>query len=303
MATLRERLAEHGFESNDDYDFPVRCLLDSPSKTLRTLNIVGEGERRKTAFATALAQALDIPHILYHDFSDQHPPTPDVILPPSRDEMGREEPPIEPLDLVVSEACAQSEGEGTVLILDQLHLADFREHIRIYRLVSNCRWEVRDGQYFANPRHLILFLISEDPLYHALHKESFRVWINRRSRQQVNYEPGDFGFDDSARSLFDALNALFLSLDTTPTPSEFSHLLTDLRLHARTIDDLRLALFGRTEGLERDTLNAPQHEESLTAVIKAAHTLFITENIELSSAEEDGLPSPADEFGRGFSPQ
>jgi hypothetical protein len=27
MKNLRESMAEHGFESNDDYDFQVRCLL------------------------------------------------------------------------------------------------------------------------------------------------------------------------------------------------------------------------------------------------------------------------------------
>jgi hypothetical protein len=104
-------MAEHGFESNDDYEFQVRCLLESPARGLRTLNIEGDSERRKTAFANALARALDFPRCLYHDFTELHPPQPDLILPPSRDELGRAEPPIEPLDQTVSEACAQSEGE------------------------------------------------------------------------------------------------------------------------------------------------------------------------------------------------
>jgi hypothetical protein len=34
-------MAEHGFESNDDYEFQVRCLLESPTRGLRTLNIEG----------------------------------------------------------------------------------------------------------------------------------------------------------------------------------------------------------------------------------------------------------------------
>ncbi|MFZ0790821.1 MAG: hypothetical protein WAM94_14520, partial [Chromatiaceae bacterium] len=73
MSSLREKLAQHGFESNDDYEFQVRCLLESPIRTLRALNITGDGERRKTAFATALARALEFPHCLYHDFTEKHP--------------------------------------------------------------------------------------------------------------------------------------------------------------------------------------------------------------------------------------
>ncbi|HYN76184.1 MAG TPA: hypothetical protein VES73_00125, partial [Lamprocystis sp. (in: g-proteobacteria)] len=171
MPSLREKMAQHGFESNDDYEFQVRCLLEGPTRTLRTLNIDGDGERRKSAFATALARALEFPHCLYLDFTENHPVQPDVILPPTQDELGREEPPIEPLDQTVSEACAQSEGEPTVLILDQLQAADFREHIRIHRLIADCFWDVRGGRYYANPRHLLLFLISESPLYHSLQKE------------------------------------------------------------------------------------------------------------------------------------
>ena len=164
MPSLREKMAEYGFESNDDYEFQVRCLLESPNRGLRALNIEGDSERRKTAFANALARALDYPHCLYHDFTEQHPPPPDLILPPSRDELGRAEPPIQPLDQTPSEACAQSEGEPTILILDQLQAADFREHIRVHRLIADCAWEVRGGHYYANPRHLLIFLISVVPL-------------------------------------------------------------------------------------------------------------------------------------------
>ena len=194
MPSLREKMAAHGFESNDDYEFQVRCLLEGPTGKLRALNIEGDSERRKTAFATALAGALEFPHVLYLDFTQAHPPLPDVILPRSQDELGREEPPIEPLDQTVSEACAQSEGEPCILILDQLQAADFREHIRIHRLIADCFWDVRGGRYFANPRHLLVFLISELPLYHSLQKESFRIWVGRVSECQIEHDPADFGF-------------------------------------------------------------------------------------------------------------
>ena len=106
-------MARHGFESNDDYDYQVRCLLASDLRTIRCLDIEGDSGRRKTAFASALGHALEYPRILYHDFTQQNPPLPDVILPPTKDEQGREEPPIDPFDQIVSEACAFSEAEAS----------------------------------------------------------------------------------------------------------------------------------------------------------------------------------------------
>lgn len=273
MLNLREKMAEQGFESNEDYDFPLRCLLDSLTRGVRTLHIDGEGERRKTAFAYAFAHALDFQQVLYHDFTDKHPPLPEVILPPSCDELGREEPPIAPLDHIVSEACAQSEGNSTILILDQLHAADFREHIRIRNLIRHGEWIVRDGRYFANPRHLLLFLISEKPLYHALQKESFRIWINRLSERQRDYRPGDFGLEEDAQPLFDALAKLFRTLGHAPTPSEFGNLLHDLTLRVQTIEHLRLSLYGRIEGIERPKLALSTLTKPLQRAIAATQTL------------------------------
>jgi hypothetical protein len=281
MPSLREKMAEHGFESNDDYEFQVRCLLESPTRGLRALNIEGDSERRKTAFASALAQALDFPHCLYHDFTERHPPLPDLILPASKDELGREEPPIEPFDQLVSEACAQSEGDPTILILDQLQAADFREHIRIHRLIADCGWEVRGGRYYANPRHLLIFLISEAPLYHALQRESFRIWIGRHSERQIDYQPGDFGLGEEAESLFRALGTLFRALGTAPTRSELTHILHDLQLHVRTPEHLRLSLYGRSEALGRDALADPALAEPLAAVVTASQALLVGEHIEL----------------------
>ncbi len=281
MPSLREKMAQNGFESNDDYEFQVRCLLESPVQALRALNIEGDGGRRKTAFANALARALGFPHVLYHDFTESHPPLPDVVLPPSQDELGREEPPIEPLDLTVSEACAQSEGEPTILILDQLQAADFREHIRIHRLIAECFWEVRGGRYHASPRHLLLFLISETPLYHSLQKESFRVWVGRVSQRQAEYDPAEFGMGDEARPLFDALTGLFRVIGTGPTRSELAHILNDLQLHVRTAEHLRLSLYGRTETINRELLENPALADALGAVIGALHPLLASEHIEL----------------------
>lgn len=268
MTTLRESMAEHGFESNDDYDFQVRCLLKGMPKRIRALNIQGDGERRKTAFATALAHALDTPHILYHDFSDNEPPTPEVILPPGVDEYGRQASPIEPLDDVVSQACALSEADSTVLILDQLQAADFREHIRVHRLIRDRHWLVRDAPYYANARNLLLFLISEAPLYHSLQRESFRVWVGRHSERRVALSPAELGLDPDAVPLLDALNDLFQAIDAAPTRSEVSRLLGDLTSRVQTEDHLRDALFGRCDGIERERLKAPDLVPVLGRVIE-----------------------------------
>ncbi len=287
-------MAEHGFESNDDYELQLRCLLESPTRGIRTLNIEGDGERRKTSFANALAHSLGFPNVLYHDFTAVHPPLPEVILPPSQDELGREAPPIDPLDQIASEACALSEGDPTVLILDQLHAADFREHIRIHRLATDCYWSVRDGRYFANPRHLLLFLISEEPLYHSLRKQSFRVWIGRRSERQRLYRPDEFGLGTEAQTLFETLATLFRDLGAAPTPSEFACILNDLQLHVRTPEHLRLSLYGRTEGIDRQGLADPTHEAQLLRVVEAAQALLVTEHIELSGHPPRAGPPGAD---------
>ncbi|WP_295879191.1 hypothetical protein [uncultured Thiohalocapsa sp.] len=281
MASLRETMARNGFESNDDYEFQVRCLLQGPADGIRTLSIEGDGERRKTAFATALAHALERPHVLYHDFADRTRALPEVILPEAQDEYGRKEPPIEPLDDIVSHACALSEAEGVVLILDQLQAADFREHIRIHRLVRDRRWQVRDAGYDANPRHLLLFLISEEPLYHALQRASFRVWVSRVSERRLIFRPAEFGLASDAVPLFAALGELFRALAAAPTRSEMQKLLHDLIHQVQTEADLCHAVFGRCEGIDRQRLFAADTAPALTAVIDALRAYIGTEQIEI----------------------
>ncbi len=283
MSDLRAKLTACGFESNDDYEFLVRCLFATPHTGIRLLNIEGDGERRKTAFAMALARALEYPQILYHDFTDTAPPLPQLILPPTRDELGRMEPPIEPLDQVVSEACAHSEGEPTALIIDQLQAADFREHLRLYRLVKEGIWEVRGAPYVANPRHLFVMLISEASIYHGLRKEGFRVWIGRIPDRQLVYSPGNFGLGTEAEPLFRALHQLFELLEVAPTQSEFARLLSDLKLHVRTLEQLRLSLYGRLEGVERERLIDPRTQDAQYQVLKTAVNWLMVEEIELKS--------------------
>jgi len=284
---IQARMAQYGFESNDDYDYQLRCLTTGDFDGLRALNIEGDCGRRKTAFANALAHVLDCPHILYHDFTQQSPPLPDIILPPSKDESGREEPPIDPFDQVVSEACAFSEGEGTVLILDQIQAADFREHIRIYRFLTEARWQIRDALYFAHRPHLLVFLISEQPLYHSLQKHSFRVWVNRVSPRQVPYRPEDFGMASDALDFMARLAEVFEALGMAPTHSEYAHLVHDIHHQVRTAEALRHSIYGWTEGVSRDLLYSGELQGLLEAVIRSILEYIGLEEVELASQGTD----------------
>ena len=279
-------MADFGFESNDDYDYQIRCLLDNRVDRIRCLYVDGDSGRRNTAFANALAQALEYPHVLYHDFTQQNPEPAEVILPPSRDETGRQAAPILPLDSVLSEACAFSLAEDSILILDQLQAADFRDQIRIYRFLHSSEWHTRDCTYHANPRHLLVVLISEQELYHSLRKSSFRIWVNRVSERVVDYRPEEFGLEADARPMMAALAELFSGLGVTPTRSEYTKLLQDVGRNVRTADQLRHSLFGWTEGADRSLLWSPELEPLVDRAVRAIEDYLGVQVVDLSG------PSP-----------
>src|SRR3569623_1315184 len=155
--TLRKVLALHGRESNDVYDFPLRCLFNAPQEHLRCLNLTGAQGRRKTAFAYALGLALDYPHRLYHDFSAAEPPPPPIVLSGETTEATESrEAPRSAFERAVTEACAYSEGARTILVLDQLQAADFREHIRPYHFVASREWSTGQGTVVAQAKTLLL---------------------------------------------------------------------------------------------------------------------------------------------------
>lgn len=264
--SLRTQLAAYGFESNDDYEFALRCLFDAELPHLRTLNVAGEGGRRKTAFARALAGALEYPNVLYHDFSRIEPPQ--VAQPVQLDDgtLGDAEPGASGFDRAVTEACAFSEGERSVLILDQLQAADFADHMRIYQFVTSREWNGVAGTVLANARNFLLLLISEQPLYHSLAKVSYRVWTDAQ-RAYLDYRPEDFALGPDAQPLFAALATVFGQCGAAPTPTEFERLLADLLLRVRSEDQLRQSLFGWTEAVERARLHAPELTPALRAAI------------------------------------
>ena len=184
------------------------------------------------------------------------------------------------LERAVTEACAYSEGARTILILDQLQAADFADHIRLHRFVTNSEWQQGTGIGTANPRHLIVVLISETPLYHSLARASFRIWTDAQ-RAFLDYRPEDYGLGREAQRLFAALSALFESAALSPTPSEFSRLLEDLLQRVRSEEQLRQALYGRIEQVDRDRLNAAAQTERLGAVIDALGEFLGQDHIEL----------------------
>jgi hypothetical protein len=268
--TLRRRMAEFGFESNEDYEFQVRALFAARIDHLRCLAVCGESGRRKTAFANALAQALEYPHVVYHDFSLPEAPGPQVIVV-SAEEQENPQPadaPLSRFERAVVEACAFSEAARTVLVLDQLQAADFRDQMRLNGFVRTHEWAMSTAAVRANPRHLLLVLISEQPLYHSLARVSYRVWTDARG-SPFTLRPQDVGLGTDASALFEALAALFDALGGAPTPSEFARILDDLLHQVRTEDQLRHSLFGWTEHIDRAALAAPAIAQLLRRVVDA----------------------------------
>lgn len=279
--SLRRKLAEHGFESNDDYEHAIRCLLEQPGDALRVLHVDGLAGRRKTAFAQALGAALDYPKVLYHDFSDPVPapqpaPVADAASP------GPTEPPPGPFERAMTEACAYSEAEPTMLILDQLQEAPFAEHLRLHRFAQSREWSNVLGSVQAHARNFLLVLVSEQPLYHSLARCSFRVWTDAQRAWQ-DYRPADHGLGPEATALFEALAGLFEVLAAAPTPSEFAQLLDDVLQRVRSEDMLRQSVFGRVEQVERPRLYSPEALPRLRGVLDEVERLLGAERVELGT--------------------
>lgn len=267
MSTLQKKMATYGFESNDDYEYHLRCLMNSQFNVIKTVNIEGHKGRRKTAFANALGRALEYPNLFYYDFTQKAEAEGKVIIPPSEDEHGISEAPVSDFDHIMSEACAFSEGEPTILILDQLHSADFKDHIRIYHFIKSCEWSYGDNSLKASMKNLLLLLISDEPLYHSLQKCSFRVWINAVSSAHKEYSPADFKLNDDVLPVMEALAKIFDKLEMAPTHSEYENILNDIHLHIHTEQQLIHSLYGWMEGINRELLYSPEMYPLLSQVI------------------------------------
>ena len=258
--SLKNRLAEFGFESNEDYDFALRTLLESQNDSVRAAELVGTLARRKTAFAHALGLALAYPQRLYHDFTRLQVVEPTLA---ARDEDSesvdtgdrRAAVPLSAFERIVTEACAFSESSRTLLILDQLQACDFSDQLRLFQFIQSGIWSDRGGSVIAHRRNLLVLLISNEPLYHSLQKCSFRIFTDA-SMGIFDFKPTDFGLGAHTQGLIDAFAQLFDALHCQPTRSEFERVLRDCEARVRTAEQLRICLFGRIENLDRTALYA-----------------------------------------------
>ena len=278
--SLRTRLAEFGFESNDDYDHALRCLFGQPLSHLRVLHVDGTAGRRKTAFAQALGRAMDYPHVLYHDFSASEPPPSAHPIVLEDGSLGVPEAAPSAFERVMTEACAYSEASQTLLILDQLQAAHFTDQARLYNFVMKREWSNATGSASANARNLVLGLISEQPLYHSLAKCSYRIWTDAQ-RAFLDYRPADYGLGAEAQGFFAAIANVCVALPASPTPSEFANVISDLLHHARSEEQIRQSLFGRIENLERARLYTPELAPLLRALLVELERLLGADEVSL----------------------
>ncbi len=277
---LRQKLASFGFESNDDYEYALRLLFEAQPIGVRCLNVAGESGRRKTAFAHALASALEYPHVIYHDFSRTDVPVHTLMVDAESGATQTLEAAVSAFDRAITEACAYSEGARVALILDQIQASDFRDQIRLYQFAQTREWDSVIGQVRANPASLLLVLISETPLYHSLQKLSFKIWADSAGAS-VDFDPKDYGLDSSAAPLFQAFSDLFRHLEQAPTASEFAHIIADALQRIRTLDHLRTSLYGWMENLERDRLLAPEVTMAMMQVVDRLGDLLGVEEIDI----------------------
>jgi len=282
MFPLKPLLSQHGFTSEESYDHAVRCFLSNPTNSIHCLNINGDCGRRRTAFANALASALGADQVLYYEFGKDRP-VPQIIRIQEGEEI-IEEPPIDAFDRILTEACAQSEAEDTVLVLDQLHKTQFLNHIRLYEFLKTGLWRYSDVQYQANMQNLKVFLISDEPLYHSLQASSFHLWVDSANQLAKNVSATDLGIDANSCSWLLPLQRLFEHLRLSPTIDEYKRLVFDIEQQIRGEHQLKVSLFGWIEGASWEQLQDKQLKPYLEDVLREIQLgLEVHEEIEISS--------------------
>lgn len=282
MFPLKSSLAEHGFTSTESYDHAVSCFLNNPTSQIRCMNVDGDCGRRRTAFAHALANALEASQVLYYEFGKDKR-VPQIIRIQEGEEVV-EEPPVEALDRILTEACAQSEGEPTVLILDQLHKTQFLNHIRLYEFIQSGLWRYGDVQYQANLMNLKVLLISDEPLYHSLQGSAFRIWINGTNHSSIQISAADLGLEEDSCGWLVALEKLLAQLKLSPTLEEYQRLAFDIEEQVRNEHQLKVSLFGWLENVDWEQLESEEMLPYLSDVLQAIQQgLDVHEEIEITS--------------------
>jgi len=282
MASLKSRLSKNGFTASESYDHAVQCFLENPNSQIRCLHVDGDCGRRRTAFAHALANALSATQVVYYEFGKDKP-VPQIVRILEGEEIV-EEPPVEALDRVLTEACALSEAEQTVLILDQMHLTQFLNHIRLYEFLQTGIWKYSDVEYQSNLLNLSVYLISDEPLYHSLQSASFRLWVNSSGRQAINISAADLGLDEKACDWLAPLQRLLSELSYYPTLEEYRRLSFDIEQFVHTRQQLKVSLFGWLENVALSQLESENVQSLLNDVLEAIVLgKGIDEEIEISS--------------------
>lgn len=281
MYTLKQRMEQNGFISHKDYEYALSCLNNSAIDHIKTLNIEGEAGRRKTAFANALGHALDYKHILYFEFGQENNST--IIIQYDEANQSVDTDPMQEFEKVIIETCALSEAETTVLILDQLHLATFKEHMSLYSFITSKTWTSGDNSYIANPNNLIMMMISEAEIYHALQQCSFKIWVD--SLHQAGKAPAHYelDLDESASVWIDAVAEIFKLLKLNPTLNAYQKIAYDIEHHVRSADQLRISIYGWVEGVNYPQLFSEEMETLfLNAQLAIEDYIGIEDAIELS---------------------
>lgn len=282
MTSLKSRLSQHGFSSTENYEHAVQCFLTNPSQQIRCLHIDGDCGRRRTAFAHALANALSAAQVIYYEFGKDKPAPQIIRIVEGEDVL--EESPVSGLDRALTEACALSEAEHTVLILDQLHQTPFLNHIRLYEFLQAGVWKYGDVQYQANLVNLSVYLISDESIYHSLQSTSFRLWVNESGRQAINITAADLGLSEPMCHWLAPLQSLLKQLKYYPTLDEYRHLAFDIEQLVLTQQQLQITLFGWLENLTFSQLESEDIQPYLNEVLETIlQGKRIEEEIELSS--------------------
>lgn len=289
MLTLKEKLAEYGYDSQENHDYAVQCFLSNPTNYVRCLNIEGDAGRRRTAFSHALAQALEANHVLYFEFGAE-PQKPQFVRVHEGEEVVAEQP-TSGFDRIMTEACALSEAEKTVLIIDQMHKAPFREHLRLYEFIKSNVWSYSDVRFFANVPNLQIHMISDEPIYHSLQQHSFKIRVNAAMPQAGFPMLSELGLDEGSMLWLQALNTLLEQLGVSPSLQQYRRLVFDVANSVRSREQLRVSVFGWIENVDYHRLAAPVTEPFLDAVLQALVTsLGVHEEIELITDPQDPPP-------------
>lgn len=280
MSVLKNQLAEYGFDSPENHDYAVQCFLTNPTNYVRCLNIEGDAGRRRTAFAHALAQALGANHVLYFEFGAE-PPKPQIVRVQEGEDLPAE-PPTSAFDRIMTEACALSEAEQTVLIIDQMHKAPFREHIRLYEFIKSNIWAYSDVRFYANVGNLLIYMISAEPIYHSLQQHSFRIWVGAQSQAGGFPSLTEAGLDESCAIWLEPLNKLLEQLGVSPSMQQYRRLAFDVANCVRSREQLRVSIYGWIENVDYNRLASRALVPYLDAVMESLMaSLGVHEEIEL----------------------